>query len=184
MELAAGGGELASTRGQRRRAAQRGGATGEGGASQPQLPLTLLPPSPPPLPSSSIRYDDDGDEELLKLIPFLERVAGAEDVRPHIQARPARLCCCCSTVAATLHDGCCCLLPSLLPALQRRLTRASPPASLPLVQKRYRLRSLVEAAADPDQQYLQYHQAAAGAMGGALVEPESDAEGTPPRPEQ
>ena len=33
------------------------------------------------------RYDDDGDEELLRLLPFLERLAGAEDVRPHIQAQ-------------------------------------------------------------------------------------------------
>lgn len=32
-------------------------------------------------------YDDDGDEELLKLIPFLEKVASTEDVRPHIQKR-------------------------------------------------------------------------------------------------
>ncbi|KAL4443813.1 hypothetical protein ABPG75_011550 [Micractinium tetrahymenae] len=32
-------------------------------------------------------YDDDRDEELLKLIPFLEKVAHAEDVRPHIQKR-------------------------------------------------------------------------------------------------
>jgi hypothetical protein len=35
------------------------------------------------------RYDDDGDEELLKLIPFLEKVASTEDVRPHIQVRAA-----------------------------------------------------------------------------------------------
>ena len=32
-------------------------------------------------------YDDDKDEELLGLLPFLERCAKAEDVRPLIQAQ-------------------------------------------------------------------------------------------------
>jgi CTD small phosphatase-like protein 2 len=32
-------------------------------------------------------YDDGNDDELLKLLPFLEAVAGADDVRPHIQSR-------------------------------------------------------------------------------------------------
>jgi hypothetical protein len=32
------------------------------------------------------RYDDDADEELLRLLPFLDSLAGADDVRPHIQA--------------------------------------------------------------------------------------------------
>lgn len=50
-------------------------------------------------------YDDDADDELLKLQPFLEQMAHAQDVRPHIQ-------------------------------------------------KRFRLRRLVEAAPDPEQQYL------------------------------
>ena len=33
------------------------------------------------------RYDDDDDEELLRLLPFLEVLATADDVRPHIEAR-------------------------------------------------------------------------------------------------
>jgi hypothetical protein len=64
------------------------------------------PARPLHAPSAACRYDDDGDQELLKLIPFLEQVAHAEDVRPHIQ-------------------------------------------------RRYRLRSLVDAAADPDTQAYQ-----------------------------
>ena len=32
-------------------------------------------------------YDDDKDEELLCLLPFLESCAGADDVRPLIQAQ-------------------------------------------------------------------------------------------------
>lgn len=32
-------------------------------------------------------YDDDDDEELLRLLPFLEVLATADDVRPHIEAR-------------------------------------------------------------------------------------------------
>ena len=69
--------------------------------ARPALPPTHTPAALPPC-----RYDDDGDQELLKLIPFLEQVAHAEDVRPHIQ-------------------------------------------------RRYRLRSLVDAAADPDTQAYQ-----------------------------
>lgn len=33
------------------------------------------------------RYDDDEDEELLRLLPFLESVAHVDDVRPAIQSR-------------------------------------------------------------------------------------------------
>lgn len=76
--------------------------------TQPPRARTTL--TPPTSPRPSRRYDDDGDEELLKLLPFLERVAhaGVADVRPHIQ-------------------------------------------------RRYRLRSLVEAAADPDAELYQHH---------------------------
>ena len=30
-------------------------------------------------------YDDDSDSELLKLIGFLKRIHGSEDVRPHVR---------------------------------------------------------------------------------------------------
>lgn len=32
-------------------------------------------------------YDDDTDDELLRLLPFLESLVDVDDVRPHIQRR-------------------------------------------------------------------------------------------------
>jgi len=139
------------------------------------------------------RYDDDADEELLKLIPFLEKVAHVNDVRPHIQVRRegGRAG---GQVAGVFEAGrggekqgrrqgvcrwpwgevgrathCPALLSSLslyppasLPASSTVVASSHhPPCSTPPLplQNRYRLRSLVEAAADPDQQYLMHQQA-------------------------
>jgi hypothetical protein len=56
-------------------------------AARPPRPAscsaTLSPaPSPPPP-----RYDDAGDDELLKLLPFLEGLVDVDDVRPSIAAK-------------------------------------------------------------------------------------------------
>ncbi len=85
--------EVAGT-GARARAGQGGGRL----IAAPPAAASQLGNSVPPL----CRYDDDGDDELLKLLPFLEKVAHAEDVRPHIQVRRAALCCvvlCCPALS-------------------------------------------------------------------------------------
>jgi CTD small phosphatase-like protein 2 len=90
-------------------------------------------------------FDDDGDEELLKLIPFLEKVVHAEDVRPHIQVGAA--------AGGNLAGAAASRRPAAstarLPVGSLNPCPAAPCLLRPL-QKRFRLRSLVEAAVDPE----------------------------------
>jgi hypothetical protein len=123
------------------RTAERRGEISGGRTTPPTPTPTPISSAPLPLP----RFDDDGDEELLKLIPFLEKVVHAEDVRPHIQVGAA--------AGGNLAGAAASRRPAAstarLPVGSLNPCPAAPCLLRPL-QKRFRLRSLVEAAVDPE----------------------------------